>query len=32
MHRDAPVKGAVGTKPVAVSAGSVANATARWEV
>jgi hypothetical protein len=32
MQRNAPVEGAVGTRSVVVSAGSVASAAADWEV
>jgi hypothetical protein len=32
MQRNAPARGAVGTRSVVVSADSVAGATVRWEV
>jgi len=32
MQRNAPTRGAVGTKPVVVSTGSVTKAAAGWEV
>jgi hypothetical protein len=32
MQRNAPTRGAVGTKSVVVSAGSIASAAAGWEV